>query len=172
MANPPKTGKAPTPKLDVATTLDILRATVPRLEALTRDVPVAHLDAVTSYGWSVSEQLAHLRAVGEALGGNILRIVREDQPAWRAVSPRSGQERHFGVPWHEAFTALRDRRAELLDVLEDMSPGDWQRTAAVTAPPNTVYQYSALYYGDWLARHERSHLGHMARILRELGTPG
>lgn len=168
----PKIGKAPTPQLDVATTLDILRATVPRLEALTRDMLPAHVDAVTSYGWSVNEQLAHLRAVAEALGGNILRIVREEQPAWRAVSPRSGQERHFGVPWHEAFTAFRRQRAELLIVLEEMTPGAWQRTATVTAPPNTVYEYSALYYGDWLARHERSHLRHMARILGELGSPG
>jgi hypothetical protein len=32
----------------------------------------------------------------------------------------------------------------------------------------TDYGWSVLYYGDWLARHERSHLTHMARILEEL----
>ena len=26
----------------------------------------------------------------------------------------------------------------------------------------------AVNYGDWMARHERSHHGHMARILKEL----
>jgi hypothetical protein len=31
-----------------------------------------------------------------------------------------------------------------------------------------LYDYSTLYYGDWLARHERSHLSHMSRILEML----
>ena len=35
------------------------------------------------------------------------------------------------------------------------------------APPGVVYEYSTLYYGDWMARHERSHLKHIARILKE-----
>ena len=44
----------------------------------------------------------------------------------------------------------------------------WERTATVLAPPNVVYEYSVLYYGDWIARHERSHLKHMAKVISEL----
>lgn len=150
--------------------MDILRTSVPRLEELIRGAPRRHLDTATTYGWTVNEQLAHLRAVQDVLGGNMIRIVSEDHPAWRAVSPRSGQERHFGVPWDEALAAFRTLRTELLAVLEPLPPEAWSRTATVTVPPNSVYEYSTLYYGDWLARHERSHLGHMARILEELGS--
>ena len=45
----------------------------------------------------------------------------------------------------------------------------WERTATVAVPPNKTYEYSTRYYGDWMARHERGHLGHMRRILEELG---
>jgi hypothetical protein len=171
MSTRPKIGTAATPRLTVEATLEILRGTIPRLTALTHGAPPEHLTAVTSYGWSVNDQLAHLRSCQEVLGGNMLRIVREDHPAWKATSPRRGQERYFGTAWDAAFSAFRDGRDELLATLDGLAPESWQRTATVTAPPNTVYEYSTLYYGDWLARHERSHLDHMARILEELKTP-
>ena len=164
----PKIGKAALPKLTADATMEILRTTVPRLEELAAGAPKELLDVRTDYGWSVNEQLAHLRACQDVLGGNLLRIAREDHPAWRAVSPRHGQERYFDTAWAAAFEAFRTQRAELLAVLELLPPEAWERTATVTAPPNTVYEYSARYYGDWLARHERSHLAHMTRILEEL----
>jgi hypothetical protein len=148
--------------------MDVLRTTVPRLEELAAGAREGQLHAHTDYGWSVNEQLAHLRACQDVLGGNMLRIVREDHPAWRAVSPRAGQERYFGTAWDEALALLRTQRAELLSVLGRLTRQAWHRTASVTVPPNTLYEYSALYYGDWLARHERSHLSHMTRILEEL----
>ncbi|HEY7332741.1 MAG TPA: DinB family protein [Candidatus Limnocylindria bacterium] len=168
MPQPPKLRKAPEPKLTIEATLDILRTTVPRLEVLAADAPVERLDANTDYGWSVNEQLAHLRAVQDVLGGNMLRIVREDHPAWRAVSPRTGQERYFGAAWDEALASFRTQRTELLTALDRLPTEAWHRTARVTVPPNMLYDYSTLYYGDWLARHERSHLSHMSRILEKL----
>jgi hypothetical protein len=55
------------------------------------------------------------------------------------------------------------------EVLEPLQIDAWEeRTATVWAPPGVVYEYSVLYYGDWMARHERSHLRHIARILKEL----
>jgi hypothetical protein len=148
--------------------MEILRGTVPRLMQMRGNAPPRHLTAVTSYGWSVNEQLAHLRSCQDVLGGNMLRIVREQHPAWRAKSPRAGQEQYFGTAWVPALSAFRAARDELLAALDELDPTAWQRTATVTAPPNTVYEYSVLYYGDWMARHERAHLGHMARILEEL----
>ncbi len=71
--------------------MEILRATVPRLEELTRGVPQKWLSTVTGYGWSVNDQLAHLRACHDVLGGNMLRIVREDHPAWKGMNPRAWQ---------------------------------------------------------------------------------
>lgn len=159
------------PQLTVAATMEILRTTVPRLEALTDGVPDAHLYAVTDYGWSVSDQLAHLRACHDVLGGNMLRIVREDHPAWRGMAPaaRLKESDYFEWKFGSALDAFRAQRTELLGVLEPLPIDAWERTAAVSAPPNVVYEYSVLYYGDWMARHERGHLKHIARILKELG---
>lgn len=151
--------------------MDVLRTTVPRLHELTQSAQDAALYAVTDYGWSVNEQLAHLRACHDVLGGNMLRVLREDHPAWKAVSPgtRLKQSDYFEWQFEPAFEAFRSQRAELLDALEPLPPEAWERTATVTVPPAKVYEYSTLYYGDWMARHERSHLGHIKRILTSLG---
>jgi hypothetical protein len=150
--------------------MEILRTTVPKLAELTEDVPQERLYAVTDYGWSVNDQLAHLRACHDVLGGNMLRIVREDHPAWKGMSPRTWQERtdYFEWKFPRAFDAFRAQRAELLEVFESLAPEAWERTATVTVPPNKTFEYSALYYGDWMARHERGHLGHMRRVLDAL----
>jgi hypothetical protein len=170
-ARPPRIGKAMVPQLTVDATMEILRTTVPRLEELTRGASQKTLSTVTDYGWSVNDQLAHLRACHDVLGGNMLRIVREDHPAWKGMAPAAWQKQtdYFEWKFKPAFTAFRARRAELLEVLEPLPPKAWERTATVWAPPGVVYEYSTLYYGAWMARHERSHLRHMKRILDELG---
>ncbi len=48
-------------------------------------------------------------------------------------------------------------RAWLLDA--------WDRTATVTDMIGKRIEYSTLYYGDWMPRHECSHLGQMRRVL-------
>ncbi len=158
------------PDLTVDGTMDILRTTVPRLEDLTRGVPKRALTTVTDYGWSVNDQLAHLRACHDVLGGNMHRIVREDHPAWKGMNPRRWQKQtdYFVWTFDEAFDAFRVQRTELLDALDAMPAEAWERTATVSVPPGKIYEYSTLYYGDWMARHERSHLGHMRRIIQAL----
>jgi hypothetical protein len=156
--------------LEVDTIMAILTSTVPRLDDLTRGVPADLLDTVTEYGWSVNDQLAHLRACHDVLGGNMLRIVREDHPAWKGMSPRAWQKRtdYFEWGFAPAFKAFRAQRAELLAVLEALPPDAWQRTATVSVPPRSTYEYTTQFYGDWMAGHERAHLRHIARILTAL----
>jgi hypothetical protein len=157
-----------TPGLTVNQTMDVIRTTVSKLEELTRGVSESRLDAVTDYGWSVNDQMAHLRSCQDVLGGNMLRIVREDRPAWKGTAPTARQKEYFGSEFAPAFAAFRSLRAEILEVLEPLPPEAWERTAIVSAPPGKVYENSVLYYGDWMARHERSHLRHIARILGEV----
>jgi hypothetical protein len=165
----PRHAKAATPKLTPDGVMEILRTTVPQLDELTRGASQKRLTMVTDYGWSVNDQLAHLRACHDVLGGNMLRIVREHHPAWRGMNPRAWQTQtdYFEWKFAPAFEAFRAQRAELLEVLEPLPASAWKRTATVSAPPGLVYEYSVLYYGDWMARHERSHLKHMARILQD-----
>ncbi|MGH2428103.1 MAG: hypothetical protein ACRDGV_04325 [Candidatus Limnocylindria bacterium] len=65
---------------------------------------------------------------------------------------------------------FRAQRVELLEVLEPLPPEAWERTATVTGMIGELYENSALYYSDWMARHERSHLRHIKRIIAEVQT--
>jgi len=156
--------------LTVDAAMEILRTTVPRLEALTANVPAAHLTAVTGYGWSVSQQLAHLRSCHDILGGNLLRILREDHPAWKGRSPRSNQGRYMALPFEENFGAFRTMRADLLAVLDPAPAAAWERTATVADMVKRTSEVTTLYYADWMARHERGHVRHIATILGELAA--
>jgi hypothetical protein len=156
--------------LTVDEIMAILRTSVSRLDELIDGVPEQRLYAVTDQGWSVNDQLAHLRACHDVLGGNMLRIVREDHPAWKGMSPRAWQKQtdYFEWAFAPALEAFRAQRADLLGVLEPLPPEAWERTAAVSVPPRSLYEYSTQYYGDWMAGHERAHLKHIARILDAL----
>ena len=161
--------------LEVEEIMAILRSTVGRIEELTADAPPAELQP-TAYddSWSIAAVLAHLRACNDVLGGAMLRIVREEQPAWRAASPRAWQSKsgYHDLGFAPNFEAFRRGRAELLAVLEDVAEGDWDdRTATVTVPPKLVSERSIRYYGAWLAQHERTHVKDlMRRQARALAT--
>jgi hypothetical protein len=147
--------------------MGILGTTVPRVTELTDRVPPARLHSAPDDGWSVNDVLAHLRACHDVLGGSILRILGEDHPAWKGMNPRAWIKQTDYPDWRfePALTAFRAQRAEILAVLEPLAPDAWERTATVTGMIGDVYQRSARYYGDWMARHERGHIRHIARIL-------
>ena len=42
--------------------------------------------------WSVNDQLAHLRACHDVPRRHMLRIIRQDHPAWKGMSPRTWQK--------------------------------------------------------------------------------
>lgn len=152
--------------------MEILRTTVPRLAELTDGVPRTRLHAASDDGWSPNHVLAHLRACHDVLGGSVLRILREDHPAWKGMNPRAWMKQTDYPEWKfdPALEAFRAQRAELLGVLEPLPPDAWERTATVTGMVGDVYERSARYYADWMARHERGHLKHIARILKAVGS--
>ena len=70
--------------------LTLLAETPPRLAALTAGLAPAQLHTRPNHdGWSANEVLAHLRACADVWGMCIMRIIEEDRPTWRAVSPRT-----------------------------------------------------------------------------------
>lgn len=154
--------------LTVEQIMGILPDTPRRIAALTEGLTPDDLHATpTPDSWSVNDVLAHLRACGDVLGGNVLRILAEDHPSWRGMSPRTWQKRsgYHDWPFARAFDAFKTQRAELLAVLEPLKPEAWHRTASVAVPPNKTYEYTARYYADWLAGHERAHLKSLPRII-------
>ena len=144
---------------------------MPRIAALTGNLGPARLHASPGPdAWSVSDLLAHLRASHDVLGGSIVRIVHEDTPSWKRLSPRAWMRKTDYPEWafEPAFAAFTAQRAELLEVIEPLPPEAWARTARVTEPTGQTRDRTAQFYGDWLADHERVHLEQMAEVLAEL----
>lgn len=148
--------------------MGILPTSVGRLTELTDGMTEAELRREPEPGtWSVNDVLAHLRACGDVLGGNMVRIITEDHPAWKAMSPRTWQRKsdYHDLGFAPAFDAFARQRTELLGVLRTLPPGAWERTATVAVPPAKQFEYSVAYYGDWLAGHERAHLNQLPKVI-------
>jgi hypothetical protein len=146
----------------------ILPDTPGRLRALTRGMTTAQLHAPPEPdAWSVSDVLAHLRACHDVLGGNVLRILAEDHPSWQGMSPRAYLKKTDYQQWEfePAFAVFAQQRAELLNVLDGLPPANWERTAHVIGMLRETYEYSARYYANWMAGHERRHLKTLPRII-------
>jgi hypothetical protein len=158
----------PAPLLTVDEIMAILPATVPRLSELADGLTEAQLNAAPEPGeWSANLLLAHLRACQDVLGGNIVRILREDRPAWKRRSPREWHRKSGYNDWSfgPAFEAFATGRAELLTSLDSVPREDWERIALVTVQSNRAFEQTARFFGDWLAGHEREHLEQMARTI-------
>ena len=158
----------PAPILTVDEIMAILPGSVARITALTAGLNDGQLRTSPEPGeWSAVDLLAHLRASQDVLGRNITRIVREERPAWRRLSPREWQRKsgYNGADFGPAFESFATGRAELLPILEAMRPADWERVAVVTVAPGRTVEQTARFFGDWLAGHEVIHLEQLERAL-------
>jgi hypothetical protein len=157
--------------LSVDEIMAILPETPRRIAALTRGLTPTRLRASPGPdAWSVNDVLAHLRACHDVLGGNALRILAEDHPAWKGMNPRAWMRKTDYPAWEfaPAFNVFKKERAELLAVLEPLPAGAWERTATVTGMIGETYERSARYYADWMAGHERAHWKQLERIVAAL----
>jgi hypothetical protein len=145
-----------------------LRVGPPTIAELTRGARAEELYAPPEPdAWSVNDVLAHLRACGDVLGGNLLRILAEDRPSYRRVSPRAHLPKADYLQWRfePALEAYSEQRAELLAVLESKPREAWSRFAYVTEAQGKVRERTVQFYGEWLAGHEAVHLPHIGGIL-------
>lgn len=163
----------PRPLLTVDEIMAILPATVPRFAGLREGLSEEQLDTAPEPGeWSSRIQLAHLRAAQDVLGANIRRILAEDRPAWKRLSPRVWQRTSGYNDWAfgDAFEAFSNGRAELLATLAPLGDDAWERVAMVTVAPNRAIEQTARFFGDWLASHEREHLVQLARTIERVSA--
>ena len=147
-----------------------LSAAPARLAELTAGLSPEQLLAPPAAGeWSARDVLAHLRACADVWGGYIAKILREERPAIRAVSPRTWikQTVYLRQDFAPSLAAFSAQRSGLLALLRSLAPQDWQRLAVVTAVGKT--QERSLYtYAQWIANHERSHLRQVEEIVAAL----
>jgi hypothetical protein len=117
--------------------------------------------------WSAQEIVAHLRACAEVWGGIIKRMVAEDHPTIRHVSPRGWIKKtdYLQQSCRESLGAFSDERVTLLKTLRALEESDWSRGAAIKG---TILGRDAtvLGYARRIADHEAQHLGQLQRTVR------
>ena len=109
--------------------MTILSVTPGRIAELHRRVdssPASGAPPKLPGAWSINDVLAHLRASHDVLGGNILRILAEDHPVWKRMSPRAWMRKTDYPRWtfERALAAFRQQRDDLLAVIEPLPAAD------------------------------------------------
>ena len=117
--------------------------------------------------WSAQEIVAHLRACAEVWGASIDRMLAEDHPTIRYVSPRTWIKKkdYLQQSFRDSLQAFSDRRNILVQALGDLDRRGWLRGASFTAT-TLGREATVLSYATRIGDHEGRHLGQLDRTLR------
>jgi hypothetical protein len=98
-------------------------------------------------------------------------ILTEDEPTVRAINPRTWikQTNYLDLDFQSSFQSYAAQRAELIAMLESQPSEGWARSATVTGA-GKVLQRTVLFYGQWMAGHERPHLKQIAHITEAISS--
>lgn len=153
-----------------ATLVRSLAESTVRVEAVARHLSAAQLRvSPVPEGWSPNEILWHIRAQADVFGEHITRIINEDQPRWRHVSPRARMKkaRYDQLPFVESFAAFARQRSDLLALLGSIAPEAWQRIAVVRVGEREWRL--TLQERVWgMANHEEIHCAQMEEVAAAL----
>ena len=121
--------------------------------------------------WSARGILAHLRACAEVWGRSIERMLAEDHPTIRYVSPRGWVKKtdYLRQGFHESLEDFSRRRVALVETLSELDAADWSRSATFTGT-TLGREATVLGYARRIADHEAQHLAQIDRTLRG-GSP-
>lgn len=118
--------------------------------------------------WSPNEILWHIRATADVYGEHIKRILNEDEPRWRHVSPRARMKKtnYNQLPFVESFAAFARQRADLVALLEGIAPEAWERIALVKVDhqPDRPWRLSLHERVSGMVQHEHGHLRQMEEV--------
>jgi hypothetical protein len=114
--------------------IEILKATPGRIASASRGRSDKELNwKPAADSWSANEVLAHLRACADVWGESIMKILKQDNPTFRYVSPRTWirKTNYLDLDFKASFLAFRKQREDLLKVLQSVPQEDWLRRANV-----------------------------------------
>ena len=154
----------PNKTLTVDQVVALLQTTAPRIADLTSSVKPSQLHRPSDGEWSANDVLAHLRACADVWGGCIASII-EGATALRAVNPLSWIETtdYRSQDFRRSLQSFARQRDELLRLLRPLPHARWLRTVTVTGA-GAPLKRDALFYGRWLAGHERAHVKQIAKM--------
>jgi uncharacterized damage-inducible protein DinB len=118
--------------------------------------------------WSAQEILAHLRACAEVWGRSIDRMLSEDDPKIRYVSPRGWIKKtdYLQQGFRDSLQAFAQARVRLVETLSEFEAIDWSRGATFTGT-TLGREATVLSYAQRIADHEA---GHLDQLRRTIGT--
>jgi hypothetical protein len=155
--------------------LTLLAEAPPRIAEITAGLDEDRAHAFPSEGeWSVNDVLAHLRSCADVWGDYIARILAEERPTIRAVSPRTWIKRtdYREIPFAPSLEAFLAQRAGLLAVLQPLSAEEWSRAAIVFTVGAPIERW-VWSYAERMAVHERDHVRQIQQTVAALsGSPG
>lgn len=116
--------------------------------------------------WSARDIVAHLRACAEVWGRSIERMIKEDHPTIRYVSPRGWIKKtdYLDQGFRVSLRAFSESRTELLDTLRTLNPAGWSRRATFTGT-TLGRDATVLIYARRIADHEVKHLEQLRRTV-------
>lgn len=117
--------------------------------------------------WSAHEIVAHLRACAEVWGRSIDRMLAEDHPTIRYVSPRGWIKKtdYLQQDFRDTLRGFSEQRAVLVTTLRELTSSGWARGAIFTGTSSgrdgTVFSYATR-----IADHEVRHLDQLRRTVK------
>jgi hypothetical protein len=160
------TGKAPA-ESEIRAVLTALSETPKQIARIARGRSDRQLHRKPSAeAWSAQEIVAHLRACAEVWGRTIERMVAEDDPTIRYVSPRGWIKKtdYLQQSFRESLAAFSERRVTLVETLGGLDAIDWSRGAKFTGT-TLGREATVLDYARRIADHEAPHLGQLQRTV-------
>ena len=110
-------------QIDQGAVIEMLKTTPSRIASTSRGLSEKELNwKPAPDSWSANEVLAHLRACADVWGGSIMKILKQDNPTFRHVSPRTWirKTNYLGLDFKASFLAFRKQREDLLKVLQSV----------------------------------------------------
>jgi hypothetical protein len=158
------------PTLSTQQILSLLTAAPTQIAEATAGLTPAQLRTSPRAGeWSANDVLAHLRACADVWGGDMARVLAENEPTIRAVNPRSWitQTDYPELEFRPSLRRYTTQRATLLRLLSPLTPQQWARCATITGAGAPLHK-DVHSYGDRMARHERAHVAQIRKIATAL----
>ncbi|MCC7052966.1 MAG: DinB family protein [Gemmatimonadaceae bacterium] len=116
--------------------------------------------------WSARDIVAHLRACAAVWGRCIDRMITEDHPTIRHVSPRTWIRKtdYLDQGFRVSLREFSEARARLLDRVRLLDAAGWSRRATVTGT-TSGRDATVLTYARRIADHEVHHLDQLRRTV-------
>jgi len=159
--------------IDHGSVVELLTTTPHRIACATRGLSGEELNwRPTADSWSVHEILAHLRCCADVWGESITKILKQDNPTFRYVSPRGWirKTNYLELEFHASFFAFRTQREHLVQTLRGLPREGWSRRANVKAG-SKLREETVLSYAQRLADHECGHCEQIDRVLHARRLP-